>query len=217
MTVSRPALALAMASAALGGLWLASYGASHAQDAPAAHPGGAPSHIADAMLRPVRLPFNEGVSLEDVAAYLRKTLGANVVLDLAALDRHELKPSHHVRIDLEGVRLRTGLKLLLDQVGLTAKILPEDNLLVITDKAEEAEPIHQVLEEIRALHRDLHAVQDDVREIRDMLSAPVEEEPMAKARNPTIIEEMPADQGKPQPKEDEAKKKDRPSRSRPGL
>jgi hypothetical protein len=216
MTVSRPALALAMASAALCGLWLASYGASHAQDGPPAHPG-APAHIADAMLRPVRLPFNEGVSLEDVAAYLRRTLGANVVLDLAALDRHELKPSHHVRIDLEGVRLRTGLKLLLDQVGLTARVLPEDNLLLITDKAEEAEPIHQVLEEIRALHRDLHAVQDDVREIRDMLSAPVEEEPMAKARNPTIIEEVPADQGKPHPKEDEAKKKDRPSRSRPGF
>src|SRR6185437_643599 len=85
MTISRPALALAMATAALGGSWLAGYGRSVAQDGPDARSGGA-GHVADAMLRPVRLPFGEGKSLEDVAAYLRKELRANVVLDLAALD-----------------------------------------------------------------------------------------------------------------------------------
>ncbi len=217
MTVSRPALGLAMASAALGGLWLASYGASHAQvGQPAPQAAGSP-HIADAMLQPVRLPFGEGKSLEDVAAYLRKELKANVVLDLAALDRHELKPTDRVRIDLEGVRLKTGLKLLLDQVALTTKVIPEDNLLIITDKEEEGEPIARILEEIRALHRDLHAIQDDVRDVRDMLSVPVDEEPIAKARNPTIIEEMPAEGDKAKEKPDAAKKKDRPSRSRPGI
>lgn len=218
MTVSRPALGLAMASAALGGLWLASYGASRAQEGQPA-PRNASPHIADAMLQPVRLPFGEGKSLEEVAAYLRKELKVNVVLDLAALDRHELKPTDRVRIDLEGVRLKTGLKLLLDQVALTTKVIPEDNLLIITDKSEEGEALGQVLEEIRALHRDLHALQDDVRDVRAMLEVPVDEEPMAKARNPTIIEEMPAEEGKAKPKEkeDEAKKKDRASRSRPGV
>lgn len=215
MTISRSAFALAMAAAALGGSWLAGRGRSVAQEGPAAR-GGA-GHIADAMLQPMRLPFGEGKSLEDVAAHLRRELRANVVLDLAALDRHELKPTDRVRIDLEGVRLKTGLKLLLDQVGLTTRVLPEDNLLIITDKSEEAEPIHQVLEEVRALHRDLHAVQDEVRDIRDMLSVPVEEEPGAKARNPTIIEEMPAEGDKSRPKDDEAKKKERPPRSRPGI
>jgi hypothetical protein len=216
MTVSRPALVLAMASAVLGGVWLASNGSSRAQELTPARPGPT-GQIADAMLQPVRLPFGEGSSLEDVAAYLRRELKANVVLDLAALDRHELKPTDRVRLDLEGVRLKTGLKLLLDQVGLTTKVVPEDNLLIITDKAEADEPIARVIEEIKALHRDLHAVQDDVREIRDMLIVPVDEEPMAKARNPTIIEEMPGEEGKAKPKEDEAKKKDRPSRSRPGI
>jgi hypothetical protein len=213
MTISRPALAVAMTLAVVGGFWLASHGPSRAQEDQPVRGGG---HISDAMLRPIRLPFNEGKSLEDVAAYLRRELRANVVLDLAALDRHELKPTDRVRIDLDGVRLKTGLKLLLDQVGLMARVVPEDNLLLITDKAEADETIDRVLEEVQALHRDLHAVQDDVREIRDMISIPVEEEPAAKARNPTIIEEMPAEEGKAKPKDAE-KKRERPSRSRPGI
>lgn len=218
MTVSRPALGLALACAALGGLWLASHGPSHAQESQPQTRSATP-HITDAMLQPVRLPFAEGKSLEDVAAYLRKELKANVVLDLAALDRHELKPTDRVRIDLDGVRLKTALKLLLDQVALTTKVIPEDNLLIITDKSEEAEPLAQVLEEIRALHRDLHSIQDDVRDVRALLDVPMEGEPVAKARNPTIIEERPAEQGKPkeQEKPDAAKKKDKTSRSRPGI
>ncbi|HEY2159281.1 MAG TPA: hypothetical protein VGH33_26885, partial [Isosphaeraceae bacterium] len=170
MTVSRPALALAMTAATLGGFWLATYGPSHAQEG---QPPRNPGHIADAMLQPLRLPFNEGKSLEEVAAYLRKELKANVILDLAALDRHQLKPTHHVRIDLDGVRLKTGLKLLLDQVGLTTRVIPEDNLLIITDKSEADEPIDRLMEEVRAVHREMHALQDDVREIRDILTAPV--------------------------------------------
>jgi hypothetical protein len=52
-----------------------------------------------------------------------------------------------------------------------------------------------------------------------MLDVPIEEEPAAKARNPTIIEEMPAegDKAKEQEKPDAARKKDRPSRTRPGI
>jgi hypothetical protein len=200
-----------MTSATIGGVWLASHGPSRAQEG---QPARGTGHIADAMLQPLRLPFNEGKSLEEVAAYLRKELRANVVLDLAALDRHQLKPTNHVRIDLDGVRLKTGLKLLLDQVGLTTRVIPEDNLLIITDKAEADEPIERLTEEVKALHRDLHSLQDDVREIRDILTVPVEEEPVAKARNPTIIEEMPADD-KSKSKDDAGKNK--PSRSRPGI
>jgi hypothetical protein len=212
MTVSRPALALAMTAATLGGFWLATYGPSHAQEG---QPPRNPGHIADAMLQPLRLPFNEGKSLEEVAAYLRKELKANVILDLAALDRHQLKSTNHVRIDLDGVRLKTGLKLLLDQVGLTTRVIPEDNLLIITDKSEADEPIDRLMEEVRAVHREMHALQDDVREIRDILTAPVEEEAGVKARNPTIIEEMPAED-KAKSKDDDARK-NKPSRSRPGI
>ncbi len=177
MTVSRPALVLVMTMAVVAGAWLAAYGPSHAQEG---QPGRATGNVSDAMLQPLRLPFNEGKSLEEVAAYLRKELRANVILDLAALDRHQLKPTNHVRIDLDGVRLKTGLKLLLDQVGLTTRVIPEDNLLIITDKAESDEPIDRLREEVKALHRDLHTLQDDVREIRDILTVPVEEEPVAR-------------------------------------
>ena len=216
MTVSRPLFALAVASAVVGGSWLAFQGQSHAQDAPAGAKKVGPPNIADAMLQPFRLPFAKDTTLDEVAAYLRKELEANVVIDLAALGRHDLKPSSKVRLDLEGVRLKTGLKLLLDQVGLTTKVVPEDNLLVITDKSESDEPIVRVLDEIKAIHRDLHSLQDDVRGIRVMLETPAEgEEPAARIRNPTIIEEMPAD-GPPGKAEGKAKK-DSHTRTRPGI
>jgi hypothetical protein len=217
MTVSRPAFVLALASAALGGLWFASHGSTRAQGGPGA--ADKPVHVADAMLQPVRLPFGEGKTLEEVAAYLRKELKANVVLDVAALDRNDLKPTTKVRLDLEGVRLKTGLKLLLDQVGLTARVVSEDNLLVITDKKETQDPIDIVLEEIKALHRDVHSLQDDVRDLRNLMEIPVAEEPGAKVRNPTIIEEMPGvgDEGKDKDKPEAAKKSREKTRSRAGI
>ena len=42
-----------------------------------------------------------------------------MVVDLAAIERLDLKPEDTVKLELKGVRLKTGLKLLLDQVGLT--------------------------------------------------------------------------------------------------
>ena len=65
--------------------------------------------------------------------------------------------------------MKTGLKLLLDQVGLTYRVVAEDNLLIITDKEGSEDPADLILSELRALHRDLHAVQDAVDEIRDVL------------------------------------------------
>jgi hypothetical protein len=219
MTVSRPGFALALASAALGGLWFASHGLIRAQGGPAA--ADKPVHVADAMLQPVRLPFGDGKTLEEVAAYLRKELKANVILDLAALDRNDLKPTSKVRLDLEGVRLKTGLKLLLDQVGLTARVVPEDNLLVITDKKETQDPIDLVLEEIKALHRDIHSLQDDIRDLRNLMEPVPAEDPGARMRNPTIIEEIPGvgDEGKDKDKDkpDAGKKPREKSRSRAGI
>jgi hypothetical protein len=217
MTVSRPAFALALASAAIGGLWFASHGSTRAQGGPAV--ADKPVHVADAMLQPLRLPFGEGKTLEEVAAHLRKELKANVVLDVAALDRHDLKPTSKVRLDLEGVRLKTGLKLLLDQVGLTYRVVPEDNLLLITDKKETQDPIDLVLEEIKALHRDVHSLQDDIRDLRNLMELPIAEEPGPKMRNPTIIEEVPGvgDEGKDKDKSDAAKKSREKARSRAGI
>jgi hypothetical protein len=127
-----------------------------------------------------------------------------------------------VQLDLHDVRLKTGLKLLLDQLDLTYKVVPEDNLLIITDAAGSDDQEARLLDEVKALHRDLHDLQDAVDEVRSALGIG-EEGP--KMRKPTIIEEVPApeDRRRPSPSKDKDKDQDEalpglsPSRSRPGI
>lgn len=147
------------------------------------------SSVQDALLRPFRFPFSRPTSLEQVCAHLRQTLKAPVVLDLAALDRQEVEPQDAVQLDLDGVRLKTGLKLLLDQLGLTYRIVAEDNLMIITDAEGSDDPTSRIVSELRALHRDLHELQDAVDDLRDYLGDERGEGP--RVRKPTIIEEMP--------------------------
>lgn len=172
-----------------------------AQDTPPAKP----IRVAEALERPVSLPFREDTTLAAVAEKLNGMLGRRVVLDRAAMGRKGLKDDDTIKIDLpEGVRLSTGLKLLLDQVEMTYKVVPEDNLLILTDSEGAAEPLGQVLGEIKSLHRDVHDIQDTVEEIRAVLGL---DEGGAELRKPTIIEEMPPGE-KPQ---------DRPKKGRPGV
>ena len=116
-----------------------------------------------------------------------------VILDLAALDRKSVEPESTVQLELEGVRLKTGLKLLLDQVGLTYHVVAEDNLMIITDQEGSEDPADRIWAELRALHRDLHAVQDAVDDLGDYLGVQGAEGPHV--RKPTIIEEMPEKTG----------------------
>ncbi|MFO0890820.1 MAG: hypothetical protein U0790_16950 [Isosphaeraceae bacterium] len=156
--------------------------------------------VQEALLKPFRFAFRDPVSLTDLAGRLRQELGAPVVLDLAALDRLELKPEETVSLDLDGVRLKTGLKLLLDQVGLTYRVVPEDNLLILTDKEGADDPLDRLAAEVRELHRDVHEVQDAVDELLDQLN-PTGDGP--RVRKPTIIEELPdGPEAKPREKED---------------
>ena len=83
---------------------------------------------------------------------------------------------------------KTGLKLLLDQVGLTYRVVAEDNLMIITDVEGSDDPMSRVLSELQALHRDLHALQDDVEELRDIMG---DDRQAGRVRKPTIIEELP--------------------------
>ena len=80
--------------------------------------------IQDALLRPYHFRFGRPATLTEVAQRLSQDLGSPVVLDLAALERQELKPEDTVKLELAGVRLKTGLKLLLDQVRLTVRVVP---------------------------------------------------------------------------------------------
>jgi hypothetical protein len=149
--------------------------------------------LQEALLRPYRFPFARPTSLEQVCAHLKDTLKGAVVLDLAALDRKSVEPESTVQLELDGVRLKTGLKLLLDQVGLTFHVVAEDNLMIITDQEGSEDPADRIWAELRALHRDLHAVQDAVDDLGDYLGLQAEEGPHV--RKPTIIEEMPENKG----------------------
>jgi hypothetical protein len=125
--------------------------------------------VQDALLRVYPLHFADETTLEEVAAHLRTVLGAPVVLDRAALERQDLTPDATVRLELDGVRLKTALELLLDQVGLTYRVIPEDNLLVLTDAQGSDDPSAQLLDELKALHRDVHDLQDAVEELYQAL------------------------------------------------
>jgi hypothetical protein len=149
--------------------------------------------LQDALLRPYHFPFSRPTSLAEVCAHLKETLKAPVVLDLAALDRKSAEPDDTVQLELDGVRLKTGLKLLLDQVGLTFRVVAEDNLMIITDQEGAEDPAERIWAELRALHRDLHAVQDAVDELADYVGIEGAEGP--RVHQPTIIEDMPENAG----------------------
>jgi hypothetical protein len=172
-----------------------------AQERPPVASTGGTNSLQDALLRPCNIPFANDTTLDAVAQYLRKTLRVPVVLDPAALKRQELTPESKVRLQLEGVRLKVALHLLLEQAGLTYRIVPEDNLLILTDTKGAEEPAERVFAELKDLHRDIHDLQDAVDELRQRI---LPAEPEAELRKPTIIEEVPQ------------KKDGTPARTRPG-
>ncbi len=148
--------------------------------------GAAAPSVQDALLQPLDLPFADETSLEAVRAYLAKSLKGPVVLDPSALDRLDLTADDVVQLDLKGVRLKVGLKLLLDPVGLSFRVEPEDNLLILTDAEGSDDPNKRTLAEIKALHRDLHDLQDAVDDLRDLVEEELGVEPPA-ARNKTTL------------------------------
>jgi len=145
--------------------------------------------VQDVLFRPFHFSFNRPTSLAQVCIHLKQRLAVPVVLDIAALGRQDVDPEDTVQLELDGVRLKTGLKLLLDQVGLTYHVVPEDNLLIITDREGSEDPLVRIRDELRSLHRDLHELQDSVDDLTDALYEETDEGPMV--RKPTIIEEKP--------------------------
>ncbi len=143
--------------------------------------------IQDALLRPLDLPFEQETTLEEVRQYLAKSLGAQVILDRAALDRLELVPEDTVQLDLKGVRLKVGLSLLLDQVGLAYRVIAEDNLLVLTDPEGSDNAGKRILAELKSLHREMHDLQDNVNDLNDLVEEELGIEPeMPKHHSPLV-------------------------------
>ncbi len=183
----------------LAGLALGLLGSTHAplhaqkpvEIAPAstAPRSGEKVSLQEALLRPYEFAFNRPTPLDEVAARLADDLGGAVVLDLAALERLGVSRVDTVELELRGARLKTGLKLLLGQRDLTYCVVPEDNLLIITDEEGATDPIDQVWAELDHMHRDIHDIQDSVEDLRELLG--VDLDGGAQLRRPTIIEEMP--------------------------
>jgi hypothetical protein len=196
------ALVLAAAWAVSGRQDRATEDAKH--DSSPADPRASRPSIEERLTRPVRLPFAEETSLAEVAQWLHKTLEAPVVIDRAAIERVGLTRETTVQLELDGIRLKTALRLLLDQVGLAYRVEAEDNLIVLTDPQGASEPLPRIFDELEALHRELHMLQDTVDELFETL-APGGDPPL---RTPRIIEELPGDNGPPAD--------DTPKRTRPG-
>jgi hypothetical protein len=175
---------------------------------------GTPS-AQDVLLRPYRFTFSRPTSLALVCIRLKESLGVPVVLDVAALGRQDVDPEDTVQLELDGVRLKTGLKLLLDQVGMTFHVVPEDNLIIITDREGSEDPLDRIWNELRALHRDLHDVQDAVDDLTDALFDDKEEGP--RVRKPTIIEEKPENDPLPQERPSGRGKDPKDSNRKPGA
>ncbi len=121
-----------------------------------------------------------------------------MVLDLVALDRLDVRKEDTVELELKGGRLKTGLKLLLDQVELTYRVVPEDNLMILTDVEGSEDPLDKVWAEMGHMHRELHDMRDALDELLDRSDA---QEDALQLRQPTIIDPMPgmpgADPGDP--------------------
>jgi hypothetical protein len=166
----------------------------------AAVPPSAKVSLQDALHRPYAFAFGKGTTLAEVARRLTADLGGQVVLDIAALERLDIKPEAGLELELTGVRLKTGLKLLLDQVGLTYRLVPEDDLLILTDREGSDDPLDKVWAELSHLHNDVHEVQDLVEDLYDLSYRALDEldkEGGPRLRQPTILEEMP--EGGPKP------------------
>ena len=176
-----------------------------AESSPVARPG-----VEEAMSHRFDFPFAEPTPLDAVAKHFQKELGAEVVLDLAALKRLGVTPETLVKLDLKNVRLKTGLKLLLDQAGLMVKVVAEDNLLVFTDERGSDDPSTRIYAELKELHRDIHDLRNALDDLTRMIGMVEEGGPTI--RKPTIIEDIPADKDKDKGKGDEPA-----GRSRPGL
>ncbi len=170
--------------------------------------------VQDALHRPFDFPFSKPTRLDEVAKVLSKALNAPVALDRAALARQDVQDDDEVQLDLRNIRLKTGLKLLLDQLDLTFRVEAEDNLLIITDLFGSVDPVDQVLVEIKSLHKDVHSLQDSIEEIRNAMG--LDDEGGPKMRKPTIIEEIPGD-GKEKPKSKEIPSTTSPARTRAGI
>jgi hypothetical protein len=153
-------------------------GATRAQDAAApaplvvaSRPISGPEAEAWLMLnRVVSLPFPNETPLQDVLRYLQETTreesgqgGLKIYVDPAGLTEVERTMDSPVQIDVEKIPLRTGLRLLLDQLDL-AFAVDTDGLVVITtpDSIGQAPAEPALAAEVRELRAEVARLRQEV-------------------------------------------------------
>jgi len=97
--------------------------------------------------RPIPIRFPGGVSLEDLSRFLRESTkgaelpdGLPIYFDPEGLQEEDKTLASKVSMDLEGIPLRTTLRLLLRQAGLTYTV--KDGLMTITSQEAADEPVN---------------------------------------------------------------------------
>ena len=116
---------------------------------PTASVGTAPANarIWVALEQPVPMRFPNDTTLEDVMKFIESAThgpdgkGIPIYVDPLGLQDAERSMTSTVTINLEGVALKTSLRLCLDQLGLSYGI--RDGILLITSAEREVTPVYQ--------------------------------------------------------------------------
>jgi hypothetical protein len=95
-------------------------------------PSAAEQEFEEALKRTTDFSFSS-VSLEEVLRTIAQQQQFNLVFDHSALQDEGLDPSSPISIELLGVSMKTGLQLILEQVGLAYYV--RDDVVMITSKS----------------------------------------------------------------------------------
>ncbi len=91
--------------------------------------------IRRALARPISVDFDQ-TPLDEAAAFLEKSCGTAVLLDLLALDEHGIKPDVPVSLRVSDITLRSVLRLALREHYLTYVVRDEVLLITTPEEAE---------------------------------------------------------------------------------
>jgi hypothetical protein len=98
--------------------------------------------------------------LEEVAAFVQETYGIPVQLDTQSLEEIGIDPQEPVTVSLNGISLRSAVRYMLKQLGLTF-IIQNEVLLITTQEAAEAQLVTCVYDVRGLVHRTRSGVDFD--------------------------------------------------------
>ena len=140
---------------------------------------------------PIPMSFAKPTPLVDVLKYIKSATqgpddtGIPIYVDPVGLSEAEKTITAPVKLDLEGVALKTTLRLILQQLGLTYVV--KDGLLTITSEASESlnqVPVLEVVEQARRGELSIAEIQ----EMTALLKAIAELEKAASSIAPQVVE-----------------------------